>query len=60
MKPRFEVFKTVKDEYAFRLKAGNGKIILESESYHNRKDALDTISLIQKVAADAVVKDVTE
>jgi len=32
----FEIFKTESEKFAFRLKAGNGQIVLASQSYESR------------------------
>ena len=57
MKPKFEVFEgEATPEYFFRLKAGNGKIIAQSEGYSRRRDALKTIAVIKKCAAKAKVE----
>lgn len=33
---KFEIFKSTNDDFYFRLKAGNGEIILSSDSYVNK------------------------
>ena len=39
MAGKFELYKDTSDEYRFRLKAGNGEIILVSEGYENKGGA---------------------
>jgi len=42
----------------FRLKAPNGKIVLQSETYKSRAMALKGIAAIKKYAADAPISEV--
>lgn len=42
----------------FRIKAGNGETIAQSESYHNRGDAMDTARLLRGGVFDAVIAQV--
>lgn len=51
---KFEVFRS-KGQFYFRMRAANNKIILQSEGYHNKADALKTIELIRSGAAGATV-----
>jgi len=55
MIPRFEVFLDKKDQWRFRLKARNGKIIAVSESYTTKRNAEIGIEAVQDCAPDAVV-----
>jgi uncharacterized protein YegP (UPF0339 family) len=48
---KFEIYKDDKREWRFRLKARNGEIIAQSESYKNRLDCLHAVELIKKSAA---------
>lgn len=46
-KGKWEIFKDKSGEYRFRLRAGNGEVVLSSEGYKNRGDAEATVKLIQ-------------
>ena len=51
MAGKFEVFKDKAGEFRFRLKAGNGQIILASEGYKQRASAMNGIQSVMKNAA---------
>jgi uncharacterized protein YegP (UPF0339 family) len=56
----FEVYKDAKEEFRWRLKAGNGKVIAVSgEGYKAKTDCQKGIELIQTGAAKAKVEDTT-
>ena len=55
--PKFEVYTDKAGEFRFRLKAGNGEIILTGEGYKAKNSCLNGIESVRKNAADA---DVTE
>ena len=57
--PKFEIYKDKKNEFRFRLKAGNGEIIATGESYPNKKLAEKCIASIQKNAPIAKIEDKT-
>lgn len=44
----------------FRIKAGNGEIIAQSEGYSRKVYCLDTVELLRTALADAPVVDKTE
>ncbi|MCV6593013.1 MAG: YegP family protein [Silicimonas sp.] len=48
MAGKFEVFKDKKGETRFRLKAGNGQIILASEGYKRRASCMNGIESVRK------------
>jgi hypothetical protein len=48
MAGKFELYKDKKGEFRFRLKAGNGEIILASESYKDRAGATNGIDSVKK------------
>lgn len=48
MAGKFEVYKDKKGEFRFRLKAGNGEIILASEGYKDRAGALNGVESVKK------------
>lgn len=52
MAGKFEVFKDKAGEFRFRLKAGNGEIILASEGYKQRASALNGIESVKNNAGD--------
>jgi len=49
---KFEIYKDKKAEYRFRLKAGNGEIILASEGYKGMSGCKNGIASVQKNAID--------
>ena len=51
MAGKFEVYKDKAGEFRFRLKAGNGQIILASEGYKQRASAMNGIKSVMKNAA---------
>ena len=53
MAGKFELFKDKKGEFRFRLRAGNGEIVLASESYKDRAGALNGVESVRKNAGDA-------
>lgn len=48
MAGKFELYKDKAGEYRFRLKAGNGEIILVGEGYKRKASALNGIESIRK------------
>lgn len=48
MPAQFELFKDKKGEFRFRLKSGNGEIILASEGYKDRAGAMNGIESVKK------------
>ena len=52
MAGKFEIFKDKAGEFRFRLKAGNGQIILASESYAKKQGAMTGIESVKKNASD--------
>lgn len=53
MAGKFELYKDKRGEFRFRLKAGNGEIILASEGYKDKSGATNGIESVKKNAADA-------
>ena len=51
MAGKFELYKDKAGEFRFRLKAGNGEIILASEGYKRKASALNGIASVRKNAA---------
>ena len=62
MAGKFECFKDKADEYRFRLKAGNGEIILSSEGYNAKAGCTNGIESVKKNCSnpDRFVKNQTE
>ena len=52
MAGKFEVYKDKRGEFRFRLKAGNGEIILASEGYKAMSGCTNGIASVQKNAPD--------
>jgi len=52
---KFEIYKDKKGEYRFRLKAGNGEIIAESEGYKTKQGCMKGIVSVQKNAVKAKI-----
>jgi len=52
MAGKFELYKDKAGEYRFRLKAGNGEIIGQSEGYKAKSAALNGIASVQKNAGE--------
>ena len=48
MAGKFELYKDKAGEFRFRLKAGNGEIILASEGYKQKASALNGIESVRK------------
>lgn len=54
----FEVYQDAKEEFRWRLKAGNGKIIaVSSEGYKAKADCVKGIELVKTGAASAKVQE---
>ena len=60
MAGKFEVYKDKAGQYRFRLKAGNGEIVLKSEGYAAKASAKNGIASVQKNCSDASCFDKTE
>ena len=53
MAAEYEVYKDKRGEHRFRLKAGNGEVILTGEGYKSRSSCMNGIKSVQKNSADA-------
>ena len=53
--PKFELYNDKKGEFRFRLKAGNGEIILDSEGYVSKDGCKNGIASVRKNAADSTI-----
>ncbi len=58
--PRFETFKGQDNKTYFRLRAGNGQIVLQSQGYSSKSAAEGGITSVKKSAVDATNFDVIE
>jgi hypothetical protein len=58
MAGKFELYTDKAGEYRFRLKAGNGEVIANSEAYSSKASAQNGIESVRKNAADATVVEV--
>lgn len=54
--PKFEIYLDKAGEFRFRLKAGNGEIILASEGYSQKAGCKNGIESVRKNAPDATVE----
>jgi uncharacterized protein YegP (UPF0339 family) len=52
MAGKFEIYRDKAGEYRFRLKAGNGEIILSSEGYSGKSSARNGVQSVQKNCTD--------
>jgi uncharacterized protein len=50
MAAKFELKKGKSGQFSFNLKAGNGKVILSSETYNSEKGGLDGIAAVKRAA----------
>lgn len=53
MSGKFEIYKDKAGEFRFRLKAGNGQIILASEGYKDRSGVNNGVDSVKKNATDS-------
>ncbi|MEV6661564.1 YegP family protein [Nocardia fluminea] len=59
MAGKFELFDDAAGKFRWRLKAGNGEIIAQSQAYESKDSARKGIASVQTNAADATVVDLT-
>lgn len=52
---KFEIYKS-KDKWYFRLKAGNGEIIAQSEAYNTKQGAMKGVASVQQNAKIAMIQ----
>ena len=55
MPAQFEMVKDADDKYWFRLKAANGEVVAESQTYQSVSDARAGMAAVQAAAAEATV-----
>jgi uncharacterized protein YegP (UPF0339 family) len=58
MAGKFEWYKDKKGKFRFRLKAGNGQIIAQSEAYETKDSCLSGIESVKNNAAGAATAEV--
>jgi uncharacterized protein YegP (UPF0339 family) len=58
MSAKFEVYKDVKGEYRFRLKAANGEVIAVSEGYTSLDGCHNGIRSVKENAPKAIIEDI--
>ena len=56
----FELVRTRNNQFSFTLVAGNGKTVLQSETYHRRSGALRGIASVQSQAPLAEIRDLSQ
>lgn len=55
---RFEIYRDCDDQWRFRLKASNGKIIAASEGYKRKQSCINGVMSVKKHAPGAwIVED---
>jgi hypothetical protein len=52
---KFEIYKDGDDQWRFRLKAANGKIIAASEGYTQKQGCINGVMAVKNTAGDAWV-----
>ncbi|PHN02182.1 YegP family protein [Flavilitoribacter nigricans] len=50
--PKFQIYKDKSGQFRFRLKAGNGEVVLTGEAYTTKQGAQNGIESVQKNAAN--------
>lgn len=56
---KFEIFTGKNGQFYFRLKAGNGEIIAQSQGYATKSAAQNGIESVRRTAPGAPVEDIT-
>ena len=52
---KFEIYRDVRGEYRWRLKASNGEIVAVSEGYVYKHSARNSAELVKKIASLAFI-----
>lgn len=60
MAGKFEVYEDGAGKFRFRLKAGNGEVVATGQAYETKAAAVKGTAAVQRAAADATIKDLTE
>jgi len=58
-KPKFEIEESRDNQFYFNLKAGNGQVIVTSETYKSKQSCKHAIEVTKDIAEDADVDDLT-
>ncbi|EXI61915.1 hypothetical protein MHD_00505 [Mannheimia granulomatis] len=56
----FEIYKDAKEEFRWRLKAGNHEVIATSQAYTTKQGCQKGIEAVKKVTSETEVKDLTK
>ncbi|MFE6925466.1 YegP family protein [Nocardia sp. NPDC057663] len=59
MAGKFEIFADAVGKFRWRLKAGNGEIIAQSQAYESKESAKKGIASVQTNAAGAAIVETT-
>jgi uncharacterized protein YegP (UPF0339 family) len=57
MAGKFELYQDAGEQFRFRLKAGNGQVIANSQAYSTKKACLSGIESVRRNAAAATLDD---
>ncbi|WP_029923942.1 MULTISPECIES: YegP family protein [Nocardia] len=60
MAGKFEIFSDAANKYRWRLKAGNGEVIAQSQAYASKDAAKKGIASVQTNAAGATIVDLAD
>lgn len=60
MAGKFEMFSDAADKFRWRLKAGNGEVIAQSQAYTSKDAAKKGIASVQANATGATIVDLTD
>ncbi|MFB8004965.1 YegP family protein [Nocardia sp. NPDC056000] len=60
MAGKFELFADAADKFRWRLKAGNGEVIAQSQAYASKEAAKKGIASVQTNSAGAALVDLTD
>lgn len=58
MAGKFEVYSDKAGKFRFRLKAGNGEVIAQSEPYESKSSCMNGVESVKKNAPDAKVVEI--
>lgn len=53
----FEIFRAKDKSWRFRLRAGNGKVVCQSEGYTTRRRAVSGVHAVRRIAGGSIVID---
>lgn len=58
MSGKFEVYEDKGNQYRFRLKASNGEVVAQGESYPTKAGAKEGCEAVQRAASGATIVEV--